>query len=115
MILNSLTVKKRTPWDGAHSTGDSLWQDKMQSYQSKLDPEGHFKFDQNARWNGALVSSRTVDAGVSGTTAHGGHGNAVNEISWRARPDLNGPSFYQSIEAEFDAKVDALDVELGRM
>ncbi|MCP4073958.1 MAG: hypothetical protein GY742_19860 [Hyphomicrobiales bacterium] len=51
----------RTAWDGAHATGDALWNSRMMEYQGKLDPDGHFQFSPDARWNGALVSNRTID------------------------------------------------------
>ena len=103
---------ERTAWDAAHGTGNAIWRDNMQEYQNKLDPDGSFKFNQDARWNGALVSFRTIDGGASGTTAHGPHDTPVDEISWRADPDKNGPSFLQSVEAEFDARIAELDLDL---
>ncbi len=44
----------RTAWDGAHGTGDSLWQEKMRCYQGKLASDGNFKYDPDARWNDPL-------------------------------------------------------------
>jgi len=99
----------RTAWDGAHATGDAFWRREMGEYQNALDPDGSFKFDPDARWNGALVSNRTIDGGASGTTAHGNHGQAVNEISWSS--DQNKPSFFQSVLDEFNDTVDGLEAD----
>jgi hypothetical protein len=100
--------RERTAWDAAHGTGDAFWQRRMSPYQNKLDPEGHFKFNQDARWNGALVSHGTDDAGIAGTTAHGPHGDPVNEISWSSDPLK--PSFLQFVELEYDSRISELQI-----
>ncbi|WP_280514010.1 calcium-binding protein, partial [Stappia taiwanensis] len=104
------TGRERTAWDAAHGTGDKFWQREILAYQNKLDPDGHFQFNQNARWNGALISHGTDDAGIAGTTAHGAHGGPVNELSWSS--DRLRPSFLQTVEVEFDEKFKILKFEL---
>jgi hypothetical protein len=97
--------ESRNPFDAAHGFGDSLWTREMGSYQSALDPNGRFGFNADARYNGALVAKRKIDAAVLGTTAHGNHSKSVDEIHWSSDPD-NRPSFAQSILEEFNIKAE---------
>ncbi|WP_367714278.1 hypothetical protein AB2N04_00900 (plasmid) [Nitratireductor sp. GISD-1A_MAKvit] len=102
----------RNPFDAAHGFGDALWRNAMGNYQELLDPNGEFGFHQEARYNGALVANRAVDAAVLGTTAHGNHGKSVNELHWSSNPETDGMSFAQSIEAEFKETLKDLNADL---